>query len=95
LSERSPAWLVAAAFYASPHDIQMHARGEGSAASGTDRFIFRLLGMQSESKKRVEWERLLMDNRTPLFGDLPEELRELLEQLDERLGVKKAKAPRG
>jgi hypothetical protein len=35
-----------------------------------------------------------MDNRTPLFGDLPEELRELLEQLDERLGVKKAKAPR-
>jgi hypothetical protein len=72
----------------------MHVRGEASAASGTDRFIFRLLGMQSESKKRVEWERLLMDNRTPLFGDLPEELRELLEQLDERLGVKKAKAPR-
>jgi hypothetical protein len=72
----------------------MHVRREGNAASGTDRFIFRLLGMQSESKKRVEWERLLMDNRTPLFGDLPEELRELLEQLDERLGVKKAKAPR-
>jgi hypothetical protein len=49
--------------------------------------------MQCENEKRVEWERLLVTNRSPLFGDLPEELHKLLELLDERLGVKKAKAP--
>jgi hypothetical protein len=49
--------------------------------------------MHSESEKRVEWERLLVSNRAPVFGDLPKELHELLEQLDERLGIKKAKAP--
>jgi hypothetical protein len=49
--------------------------------------------MQSENEKRVEWERLLVTNRAPLFGDLPEELHKLLQQLDERLGVKKARAP--
>jgi len=62
-------------------------------AIGTDRFAFRLSGMQSENEKRVEWERLLVTNRAPLFGDLPEELHKLLQQLDERLGVKKARAP--
>jgi hypothetical protein len=49
--------------------------------------------MQSEKEKRAEWERLLVTNRSPLFGDLPEELHRLLEQLDDRLGVKKTRAP--
>ena len=49
--------------------------------------------MQKESEKRAEWERLLVGNRAPLFGDLPAELHQLLEQLDERLGVKKTKPP--
>ena len=48
---------------------------------------------KAKIKKRVEWERLLVTNRAPLFGDLPEELHKLLQQLDERLGVKKARAP--
>jgi hypothetical protein len=49
--------------------------------------------MQKESEKRVEWEWLLVSNRAPVFGDLPEDLHKLLEQLDERLGVKKTKPP--
>ena len=52
---------------------------------------FRLSDMQKESEKRVEWERLLVSNRAPVFGDLPEELHKLLKQLDDRLGVKKTK----
>jgi len=62
--------------------------------NGTAGFAFRLSGVQKESEKRAEWERLLVSNRAPLFGDLPEELHTLLEQLDEQLGVKKNKAPR-
>jgi hypothetical protein len=41
--------------------------------------------MARENDKRTEWERLLLGNRAPLGGDLPEDLRKLLEQLKDRL----------
>jgi hypothetical protein len=41
--------------------------------------------MARENEKRTEWERLLLSHRAPLSGDLPEQLRKLLEELDERL----------
>jgi hypothetical protein len=41
--------------------------------------------MARENDKRTEWERLLLGNRAPPGGDLPEDLRKLLEQLKDRL----------
>ena len=55
---------------------------------------FRLSDMQKESEKRVEWERLLVSNRAPVFGDLPEDLHKLLEQLDERLASRRPNRPK-
>jgi hypothetical protein len=51
--------------------------------------------MQKEDEKRREWERLLLGNRAPLSGDLPDELRRLLERLDERFGTNRGDAPAG
>jgi hypothetical protein len=56
-------------------------------------WLHRLSNMPKEDEKRAEWERLLLGNRAPLYGDPPEELLKLLEQLDERLRDRSAPNP--
>jgi hypothetical protein len=46
--------------------------------------------MQTHGQKKAEWEKLLFSS-APVTSDLPDELRELLERLDDQLGVKREK----
>jgi hypothetical protein len=41
--------------------------------------------MPTETRNRAEWERLLVNNHAGRVEDLPDELRELLRTLDEKL----------
>jgi TolA-binding protein len=46
--------------------------------------------MPIERRKRAEWERLLTHHHAARLEDLPDELRELLGKLDEKLGVQQS-----
>ena len=46
--------------------------------------------MPIERRKRAEWERLLTHHHAARLDDLPDELRELVGKLDEKLGVQQS-----
>jgi hypothetical protein len=50
--------------------------------------------MPIERRKRAEWERLLTHHHAARLEDLPDDLRELLGKLDEKLGVQQSQRHR-